>query len=191
MNENADIGLGLGLFVDPSSTDTGWCVARGLEDFRCEIVSAGAIDVPPIVRRAPALLRIDHQLKRIVELLNAYKPIRYVVETTTGKVNRGRHRGGGAGLATYGMAVGALWCAGLMWRPDEDEAGGKLTVVPVPENVWTQGQGKLFHVKVAQRHYPGYNPAADEGFNIADAVALAVWYHEVWLRKALRKTDDA
>jgi len=174
----------LGLFVDPGSIETGWCVAKPTPDFGLSVIAAGTIKRP---KGMSPLLRIDGIRCDMMSLMNKLHPDLgdFVVEVTSGKVNRARHGGGGAGLGVHGMAVGTLWTMGLMWRP---AGGAGPTVTPVPENVWKAGFGKLKSAHVAKRYFEQYDPSTDPEFNIADAVALAVWYYTLWMRKRAEKS---
>ncbi len=171
----------LGVFIDPGSRETGWCVAVPAENFGVTILDAGVIGYRREHGRHP-YLRIHDMRIELARLMDGLRPSpsRFVIEVTAGKVNRKRHKGGGAGLAVHGVSVGALWTFGLMWKPS---IGNGPTVIPVPENVWKGGFGKLKSAKVAEKFFKLYRPENDPEFNVADAVALAVWYNTVWCRK--------
>lgn len=168
------------MFVDPGSRESGWCIARPYGDAGVSIIDAGTLNYLPEHGDNP-YLRVADMLRALDALMQVHLPDDYVVEVTSGKVNRKRHKGGGAGLATFGMAVGALWTFGRMWRPPD--GAKRPVVVPVSENLWKGGFGKLKSVLVTKRNFKKYAPQEDPEFNVADAVALAVWYFTLWLPK--------
>lgn len=172
----------VGLFVDPGSCATGWCAAIAKPNYGVQILSAGEIGFQLQHAKHP-YLRISDIRNGLGRLMSTMKPSPrlYVIEVTSGKVNRARHKGGGAGLATFGVAVGALWTMGVMWKPDDGGPGPM--VIPVTENQWKGGFGKLKSARVAKKHFAKYDPQVDPEFNIADAITLAVWFYTHYLKK--------
>lgn len=153
------------LALDPSSTRTGYAV--GWREGRAvEFKHAGLLK--PRQSERP-MIRIRKMVDELFTLLAEWEPRHVMVEVTSGKVNVGRHLGGGAGLGVYGMAAGAVWCACYL-NPDIGE------LHPVLENDWT----RQAHVKSkqdrkwrAERLYPAYAGMKDPGLDMADAICLA------------------
>ena len=172
----------LGLFIDPASRETGWCVAMPAEDYGVMVLAAGVIGFDLRHDKNPYLRVNDirHGLEHIMNKLDKSLSV-FAIEVTSGKVNRGRHKGGGAGLAIHGVSVGALWTCGLMWKPPS--GGDGPMVVPVTENAWKGGFGKEKSARVAKLYFDAYVPEDDVDYNRADAIAFAVWYYTYWLRK--------
>lgn len=111
--------------------------------------------------------RIMSIVQDALDLAHEYKVDRVVIEDTSGKVSK-RHKGGGAGLAVYGKAIG--WLAGALKMKGFD-------VVLVLENTWTADMGSKAkrQVSVAAR-YKGYKAADDPGMDTSDAIALGDWF---------------
>lgn len=159
--------------IDPSSTATG--IARLYEG---EVVDLELVR-PPV--RRPALTRSAIMASRVADLLEAAEcapeasdRIRYViVEVSTGKVHRRRQvPGAGAGLATYGTAVGMiLWAA--------RSAVGPGRVLTVTENVWTAGKPKGERLALLRIQFAAYREfesgGRDKGGDVGDALGLAAW----------------
>jgi hypothetical protein len=97
-----------------------------------------------------------------------------LIEVTSGKVNANRHGGGGAGLATYGDAVGALRTMVRLcfW-------GGfkHVQAMEFEENAWIRGMSKEKRQTVAMKYFPDLKELKDTGMDASDAAALAYWYH--------------
>jgi hypothetical protein len=151
------------LALDPSSTCIGWAKADN-----GRIVEAGRIR--PEKGKAEPLDRILSMLADLMLVLLACRdfPRIVVVEIPSGHVGA-RHHGGGAGLATYGMAVGAVYAYLQSYR---------CRTVPVKENVWTRGRPKAQRQRELLLTWPEYRKLRDPGGDIADAAGLALWYME-------------
>lgn len=92
-----------------------------------------------------------------------------VIETTSGKVNRHRHKGGGAGLAIHGWAVGyILKLCDLLLEP--------IHVHRVTENDWTRGISKARRQLIVSQITSDYMKAKDPGGDVSDAIALGRWW---------------
>ena len=152
------------LAFDPSSTVTGYAQLRQPDRGRLLLDDAGllhpAASDPPL-RRAEAMAR------EAVHLVYAAQPDVVLVEITSGKVNRHRHKGGGAGLAVYGMAVGVIWAEVRRAFP---------AARAIPENTWTRGVSKRTRATAVAAAFPRYQAAGDPGLDAADAIGLAWWY---------------
>ena len=159
------------LSIDPSSTCTGYAVFRNKR-----LVDAGLLK--PTNRKDPPTKRIVEMVAELQGVLHEKKPKVAVVEITSGKVNTRRHGGSGAGLAIYGMAVGAMWQSlreYLVWGKIEGE------VVCVPENDWIRHRAKGQKSKAARiaevaACHKKYDPDKDKGGDAADAILLGEWY---------------
>ena len=161
------------LSLDPSSSVIGYAVARPDPDTRLGWAFTSVGLLKPKRQRDAPLERIDHMVDALRALVLSIAEDglpTVLIETTSGKVS-GRHGGGGAGLAVYGMAVGAV-------RQSLRTNGKVASLLGFTENQWTGGHGKAKHVRVARRHCPEYEAleGRDKGADIADAVALTVWY---------------
>jgi len=150
------------LGIDPSSTRTGYAVMTSPTN----LVEAGALTGEN--RRDPALDRIDQMVSEVTGILSEQRITRVVIEVTTGHIGR-RHGGGGAGLATYGMAVGAI-------RNACCERLGASSVTSLYENRWTNGVPKRTRQRVIAAALPAYRIETDSGGDIADAIGLCVYW---------------
>jgi hypothetical protein len=149
------------LFVDPSSSVTGYALMRG----RYDLMEFGRITPEKDKDRAP--VRIQYFGRELAAIIADGKPDKVVIEITSGKVARGRHGGAGAGLSIYGMAVGYLW--------RECVAAG-VEVEPVLENDWTNGVPKDRRLRHIAAQFPDYAAFKDEGGDAGDAIALGQWW---------------
>jgi hypothetical protein len=111
------------------------------------------------------------------QLLNEFEPGTVLIEITSGKVGHNRHKGSGAGLAVYGMAVGYLWAVIDCWlRRLPAEQQKNTEIVLVKENDWTRGVPKADRIAAVAAEFPAYDTAQDPGGDLADAIALGQWY---------------
>lgn len=165
LNHNLVFGL------DPSSTVTGYCV-MSLDE---RLIEAGIIREHKM--RASAESRIAVMCEDLKRLLNHWRPRTILIEWPSGHVGRKRHKGAGAGLSTYGVAVGALWRTCLHWRESLPLTEQQhVQVVTILENVWTGQVSKPDRVVAIASLFPEYNPAADRTGDIGDSVGLALWF---------------
>lgn len=155
------------LGLDPSSTVTGYAVMEESES----LIDAGRL--LPRNKRSPAIVRIPEMIDEIFSLLDEHTPDKVIIEVTSGKVNTKRHGGSGAGLSTYGMAVGAVWQAVRSVMGDD-------SVVTVSENIWTRGVSKKARQCYLARVFPNYerHMSKDVGMDVADAIGLLVWWFQ-------------
>jgi len=173
--------------IDPGSKKTGWAVMGARE----KLIQAGLL-LPDKQSIAPEF-RIHRMCEDLRNLLDELQPAVIVVEWTSGKVGRKRHRGQGAGLAIYGIAVGSLWREVLAWRralPAEQQL--KVKVELVLENTWTRGIPKRKRIDAVNAAFPQYDPELDRGGDVADAIGLACFYQRECLLRAaeLVKAQD-
>lgn len=156
------------LALDPSSTCTGYAVL----DFSGRLIEGGILR-PTSARLDPAT-RISQMCADLRALLNLTRPKAIVIEWTSGHVGGRRHHGHGSGLAIYGVALGSLWQTAVGWAQ-----GLGIEVIRILENTWTRGIPKVERSARVRMLYPSYNPAADPGGDLADAVGIAVFYLEL------------
>lgn len=171
------------LSIDPSSTATGWALLQ-----RGDVQCMGVIKSS----KKDYWDRIVIMGDGVLNLARMYQPAHIVIESSSKHVNRS-HRGGGAGLAHYGEAVGAV-CAWLVARG--------YPIHRVPANEWTSGYKSIGNRRkkatkeqrqtIIGIEFPKYMAKAvameDRGMDISDAIALGSW----WLReKAQHHLGDA
>lgn len=156
---------------DPSITRTGYAALRKVEG--CpdpEPIEFGAIT--PTKKRnrkaIPSTERIEQLVAEIRAVVARFDGANFVVEITSGKTSK-RHKGRGAGLGTYGMAVGRVVGELLATQPH---------VRQIYENEWTRGFSKGDRKRTAALAYPAYGEIEQERDpegDISDALMLAEW----------------
>jgi len=171
--------------IDPSSTVTGWavmeCPTKALLNFGVLLNAT---------TRADPYHRIDAMCLHLHKLLDTYDPPTILLEWTTGKT-AARHTGGGAGLAIYGVAVGALWREAVNWTAKLTRQGKAAVVVGILENTWTRGMSKSSRQLAAQSLYSRYDMKADKGGDISDAIMLNYYYQqELAVEQAIREVHQ-
>lgn len=152
------------LGLDPSSTLTGYAVMSR----PTKILDAGHLR--PNGAKKPAWDRIVTMVTSLRFLLRDYRPKVIVIEVPTRSVGL-RHKGKGAGLAIYGMAVGAAcWEASVF--------GSSL--VCVDANTWTGGVSKFKRQHLIAAEFPEYKEQLDRdrGGDLADAIGLCLWWYQ-------------
>jgi Holliday junction resolvasome RuvABC endonuclease subunit len=152
------------LALDPSSTCTGYAVLSRPGARPAVLVDAGRLT--PAQPRAKAAERIASMVEQVADLIREHAPTHAVVELPSAHVHRGKRAGGGAGLAIYGMAVGAVWQAVL------GRVGG---VALVDANLWTGRVNKAVRARRIQDMGLGYRMDQDPGLDGADAIGLGLW----------------
>lgn len=156
--------------IDPGLTTTGW---SAMEDG--QVLVAGGL-LKPRPRTGEVGVRIDSLCEQLYRLLDDYKPLDVVIEVTSGHVNRGRHKGAGAGLGIYGMAVGELHRQCKWWASLHSHGQCYPQVHRIEENLWTARRPKVKRVDTARLMFPQYDPAQDPGGDLADALMLNCWF---------------
>lgn len=155
--------------IDPSSTRTGWALMN-----RAECLLQAGVLLPDKIRSEPQF-RIGSMCDDLRQLLTEFEPSVIIIEITSGKVGRKRHRGSGAGLAVYGMAVGGIWREAEGWlRSLPVNKRGQIHLVL--ENTWCRGISKEARAAAVAVMFPQYKVENDPGFDIGDSIALAAWY---------------
>ncbi len=179
------------LALDPGSVKTGYALLRarpgllvaGRRRGTAELIEAGLLRAP--AKHLPEQ-RVKTICRELADLIAGACPAWAVIEMTSGKVHRRHHRdgwgGSGQGLAIYGFALGAVWRTCLQFGPGPDR------VVLVPENDWTASMPKGRRARFIAAAFPGYDPAADRGEDIADAIGLGLWWIE--RNRAARQPAD-
>lgn len=150
------------LSLDPSSACIGYAY---FDEQTAVLIEAGRIT--PAKRDAPANDRIHSLIDQLEDLMRQRTPASVVFEDSSGKVIA-RHRGGGAGLAVHGKAVGAVMIA-------TERFVGRARVTAVPENVWTRGRPKPARAALVASQHRGYTVKSDPGLDMADAIGLGDW----------------
>lgn len=163
------------LSLDPSSSCTGIAIHDCSGPPR--LVYADRLRSKPV--SLPAYERIDQVAGRLPGLIKSYDVDYAVVEVTTGKTSS-RHTGHGAGLAVYGVAVGAM-------RQALRQALGGVNVLDVLENEWTARTSKLDRWHWCRSNYPSYVELWDkdkitargDGGDASDATYLFDWCRQM------------
>lgn len=150
------------LAIDPASERTGWAALETSNPVRPVLARYGVIRA----RKAVALDRIVEICSALRQFVAEVRPEAIVIEVPSGHVGR-RHGGGGAGLATYGVAVGAIWRE--LW-------GAAPIVEAVTEAEWTGGVAKERRALFMAQRFSNYRPDGDTGLDAADAIGLGDWY---------------
>ena len=157
------------LSLDPGSIITGYAIFRqGALHEAGRITAKSRSDCP--------MLRLEDICRSLGFILRDWSPEIVVIETTSGKVAQRRHKGAGAGLAVYGMAVGAIWATVRSWAIRIDGTGERIKAIP--ENLWTGGVPKATRVAVTMATEKAYQLQADPGGDVADAIALGRWWQK-------------
>lgn len=157
--------------IDPGSVRSGFAVL----DRSQRLIEAGLL--LPNKRAAGAEFRIHDMCRDLVTLLGKHRPKTILLEWPSGHVGRKRHHGGGAGLSTYGVSVGALWREVFNWRrslPADDAISVNIHLIH--ENDWTNQVPKRDRQIAIASMFPEYRIELDLGGDISDAIGLAVWY---------------
>jgi len=180
--------------IDPGLTTTGWSV---MEDGHVW-VDAGLLKPQP--RTGAVGVRIDSLCEQLYRLLDDWKPVDVVIEVTSGHVNKGRHKGAGAGLGIYGMAVGELHRQCKWWASLHSHGQCYPQVHRIEENLWTARRpkmesrnGKVSRVDLARGLFGQYDPAQDPGGDLADALMLNCWFQsqrKLQILEALKYRPD-
>jgi len=155
------------LFLDPSSTRTGYALMRGAE----EVGDAGYLR--PERASDPAMIRCLDMGLEVEGLIQEFEPDWAIVEIPSGKVHRRlAGRSGGAGLSVYGMAVGVILGV-CNWHLGRRQLHG------VTENEWTGGVPKGKRCQLLAAQFPAYAErfARDPGGDVADALGLGEWWY--------------
>jgi hypothetical protein len=149
------------LAIDPSMTACGWALLRD-----------GAIQNASVVcpdRTESLVIRATVLLNNLDLLLSDIDPDAVVIEIPSGHVGRKRHLGGGAGLTTYGFAVGWI-CHGLA------DLCERRRLFHITETEWTRGRSKESRLVDLGLIWPPYRKLKDAGGDAGDAACLGLWF---------------
>lgn len=171
--------------LDPSSTRTGYCIMDRSSE---RILEAGILSGK---RRALPEIRIAAMANDLMILLDRWQPGTVILETTSGRVNRHRHKGTGQGLATLGLAIGRLWGQVECWKhalrfEDRDRA----RVVLIRENRWIAGRTKQERQRAVALAYAEYDPTKDAGADVSDSITMAWWWIREQKLRVVRLAED-
>lgn len=152
---------------DPSSTAVGYCFSTG--PARDHVLDAGVIKPNPGCTKT-AEQRIRSMLIDVRKLMAEHQPGTAVIEKPSKHVHGDqKHKGAGAGLAIYGMGVGAVWAT--------VEAALGADVTMIDPNAWTRGHRKSRRAAVIRVTH-GLSAEKDTGADCADAIELSQWWWE-------------
>lgn len=161
------------LSIDPGSKRTGWAVLTQRE----QLLQAGVLTGDKTTD--PAEFRIAAMCRGLRELLEEWQPGTVLIEWSSGHVGRRRHNGGGAGLAVYGIAIGALWQVAVVWSTLGEPRERQARVRCIEENLWTNRVPKEDRVAAVAQRFREYRIEDDPGGDVADAIGLGLW----WIRE--------
>ena len=156
--------------LDPSSTRSGFCVMDQDEKIR----EAGIISYK---QRAVSEIRIAAMAADLMVLLAQWQPGTVIIEITSGKVNKSRHKGGGQGLATLGMAIGRLWGAAEAWKstlPIGER--NRVRIILVRDSRWICGRTKQVRQDAVSLACQKYDADRDRGADVSDSISMAWWF---------------
>jgi hypothetical protein len=158
------------LSIDPGSKRTGWAVLTQRE----QLLQAGLLTGDKTTD--PAKFRIAAMCWGLCELLDEWQPGTVLIEWSSGHVGRRRHKGGGAGLAVYGIAIGALWQVAVAWSTSGESRERQVRVRCIEENLWTNRVPKEDRVATIAQRFREYHSEDDPGGDVADAIGLGLWW---------------
>ena len=161
------------LFIDPSSTVTGYAVMGAAE----QPIDAGLIT--PAHADDPAHERAWSMACEVWSVATEYLVGGIVIEIPSGHVHgRHRHRSHGAGLSVYGMAAGIIYAYCRMQEATLGESADSGYVQAVEESDWTNSTPKEKRAKALAMRMPGLDLSTDTGRDMADAIELGLWWFE-------------
>ncbi len=170
------------LGIDAASVRTGYAMYAGPREqadiWDAGYISAGRSDVAPLVRIWGMCLEFE-------KLVAEFRPAIVCIEVTSGKVGSNRHKGGGAGLGTYGMGVGAMWHCMQICADEYEYRPWHVT-----ENDWTGGRTKDARRQEVKTLLPRYADklARDPGGDVCDAIGICWWaYAQLRARLAMER----
>ena len=158
------------LAVDPSLRRTGYAVGRGLRPD--QLLDGGYLT--PDDQQGPMVLRVASLAQQLLEVARDEGVTDVVIEIPEHKSHqRVKGSGAGAGLARYGMAVGAMTQAMVA-------EFGLEHVVGVTPTGWKGGGSKANTRAGVAAIYPSYAAAIqssfkDSGGDLADAIGVMRW----------------
>lgn len=173
------------LSLDPSSTCTGYAVLERA-DKGLRMIEAGKLRGKSATS---ATARVLAMRKELLALLAEVEPEAVIVEMPIEKQYT-RTKGKRSSMAVWAGAAWALWVTAVGWAEETNaenisyaDGGGlgdDLTriVYPISNTAWTKGTDKELRKAQVKVVCPSYDPADDEGGDVADAVALGMWWDQ-------------
>ena len=162
--------------LDPSTKCTGYAV---LDAARDSLLDAGLIK--PSNMKPPFYERVSEMVPDAVQVVREVAPCIVVIEVPdkyqAGRLSRAE------GLAKYGFAVGAIWCA-VRSLPG-------VVVHTVTPALWTGGVPKRKRCDLLALRYPAYARAKDKGGDAGDAIGLVAYYRDRMTTRVQIGMDDA
>lgn len=162
--------------LDPSTKCTGYAV---LDAARDSLLDAGLIK--PENQKPPFYERVAEMVPDVVQVVREVSPCIVVIEVPdkyqAGRISRAE------GLAKYGFAVGAMWCAvrTMPW----------VVVHTVAPALWTGGVPKRKRCNLLAMRYPAYARVEDKGGDAGDAIGLVAYYRDRMETRIQMGIDDA
>ena len=157
------------LSIDPSSTRVGVAMLRPDETLAKGMLispptQSGGVKLTAVERIEGIIARLHCSINLGSLLLDAV-----LVETPSQHTHRYAKGSGGAGLALYGMAVGAVWqwCRGRF---------GPEIVHAVPVDEWASGSSAKRRTTHIRAQYPSVDWSKDSGADLSDAIAMGLWW---------------
>lgn len=150
------------LFLDPSSSKTGFCRF----DDSGNLVDAGLL--LPRRTRDKAWERAHTMADEAADLASAVSVSSAVIEEPSPQATQGRPQ---RGQAAYGMAVG------IVARAVVDVLGYE-NVYRVRADVWSRQRPKRDRAIELEATTPGYSREDDPGLDAADAIELGIFWFE-------------
>ena len=116
----------------------------------------------------------DHAIARALSMLGDVRDLASAADVVVVEVPSGHVHGRLSRpqyLTLYGVAVGAVLAAVRFAAPS-------TPLVLVRNNVWTRGRRKEERAAIVAAEFRGvYDPTADRGMDVADAIGIAQWYY--------------
>lgn len=146
------------LFLDVSSTATGWAVFTGRELAKFGLIRPRGKDAPA---------RINLTIQGVLAVAHYHPPEAVYYERSDGKLHGAIHRRM-AGLSVLGEAQGSVATALRI---------SGYEVHAVDTNEWTNGKRKKSRASLTRLQFPAYAEwsAKDKGLDVADAIGLGVF----------------
>lgn len=169
------------LFLDPSTTATGWAIMDG----PMHLIEAGLL-----TPYKSALASVDRAwsmgscVRKLMEsrLRDSACPIGVVVEMPSAHLSAKGKRRGAHGLGVYAAGAGIIYA---MTREASYAFGHCSFVFTVGEQEWTRKIAKEDRALATRAMFPELANVSDPGMDAADAVGLGHWW---WTEQLLRES---
>lgn len=156
----------LSLFIDPSSTATGYAVMNLVS---LELLEGGIIRPKG---QEHALGRVLVMRAELLQILQQFEPAEIVVELPLGK-QWTRQQAKKSGMAVWAGAAWALWMVCFEWASIR---AGRTAAHAIGNDDWTRGGSKQDRQRLVAALFKTYGPAKDKGMDLSDAIALGLWW---------------